>query len=273
MPDLTTTYSFKKPVVGADADDWGGYLNTNLDDLDDLLDGTTAISPQVSGGTITNSPIENSSIGATTASSGAFTTLSATGTVTFGGVDITATAAELNYLDVTTLGTVEGTKALTADASGEVHVPDDKKIYFGTDDDAHISYDETTDDRLEIGGAELYVDHTVRAKRGVGDSLTDTAVSGVYDLDFSATQNFILTLTGSVTSLTASNAVAGQSGFIVFIQDTTGGYTVSPSASYYKTAGGVGVTLSTAADSVDVVPYIVQSSSSILLGTPLLAFA
>ena len=39
MPTTTTNYSFKKPVVGADEDDWGTYLNENWEALDGLLDG------------------------------------------------------------------------------------------------------------------------------------------------------------------------------------------------------------------------------------------
>ncbi len=46
---------------------------------------------------------------------------------------LTATAAEINYNDITTLGTVEASKTVTADSSGEITVPDDKKIIFGTD--------------------------------------------------------------------------------------------------------------------------------------------
>lgn len=45
MPASTTTYSFQKPTVGGDGDAWGGYLNTNFDTLDDVLDGTSPITP------------------------------------------------------------------------------------------------------------------------------------------------------------------------------------------------------------------------------------
>jgi hypothetical protein len=115
--------------------------------------------------------------------------------------------------------------------------------------------------------ATLEVDGNAVAKTN-----TDTSNSGTVDLDFAANQNFVLTLTGAITSLTASNEVVGQSGFITFIQDGTGGRTVSTHSDYY-TPSNNGVTLTSTASAIDIVPYVVIATSKILLGAPQLAFA
>ena len=108
------------------------------------------------------------------------------------------------------------------------------------------------------------------AQRGSTD--TDTTNTGSVTLNFDTNQNFVLTLTGAVTLANPTTEAVGQSGFIVFIQDSTGGRTVSLGTDY-ETAGGAGLTLSTDASATDVVPYIVSASGRILLGTPQLAFS
>ena len=63
----------------------------------------------------------------------------------------------------------------------------------------------------------------------------------------------------------------GQTGVIVFIQPAVLSRN-SILATDYETAGSAGLTLSSANNDYDVVPYIVKADNSILLGTPQLNF-
>ena len=80
------------------------------------------------------------------------------------GTVVTATAVELNYTDVTTLGTSEASKALTASASGHTIIPDDKLLKFGTNEDWTIEYDENGNDDLVMTGSDLSIESSVSAK-------------------------------------------------------------------------------------------------------------
>jgi len=113
---------------------------------------------------------------------------------------------------------------------------------------------------------------TTFSKAVVGSTDTDTSNTGSVTLDFNTNQNFVLTFTGNVTLANPSTESVGQTGVIICIQDGTGSRTLSLGTDY-ETAGGAGITLSTAANAVDVLPYVVKASGSIQLGAPQLAFS
>jgi hypothetical protein len=101
---------------------------------------------------------------------------------------------------------------------------------------------------------------------------TDTSNTGSVTLDFSTNQNFVLTLTGNTTLANPTTETAGQSGFIVLIQDGTGGRTLGIGDQFF-TPGNEAITLSSGAADVDIIPYVVQAAGKILLGVAQLDFS
>jgi hypothetical protein len=203
---------------------------------------------------------------------------------TFGGAISMSSTLAVSGATTLTGGIVNGvtingtTPTLTI---GDAGAEDTKIVFDGNAQDFHVGLDDSADDLVVGVGSALgtttafAVDEnavTTFSKSVVGKTDTDTSNTGTVDLDFQANTNFVLTLTGNITSLTASNEVAGQSGFIVFIQDGTGSRTVSLHGDY-ETAGGAGITLTATASATDIVPYVVAASSRILLGAPQLAFS
>ena len=69
--------------------------------------------------------------------------------------DLTASAADLNATNVTTLGTVEASKVVTADANGDVKFPDGDKAVFGAGSDLQIYHDGNTSRIDELGTGNL----------------------------------------------------------------------------------------------------------------------
>ena len=184
----------------------------------------------------------------------------------------------------------------------DLRFPDDAELQLGTGGDLQIYHNGTnsyldnttgglylrTNDTenavvaLANDSVTLYHDNSAKfATSATGATVTgtlvattdtDTSNTGSVTLDFGANQNFVLTLTGNVTLANPSTEQVGQAGVFVFIQDGTGSRTLSLGTDY-ETAGGAGITLSTAASAVDVVPYFVKASGSIQLGAVQKAFS
>ena len=193
----------------------------------------------------------------------------------FGAIDNGASA-------ITTTGVITGG---TVEATGDTSAGDNAAMGFtstegliltgqGSTNDVTIKNDADAD-VIEIPTGTTNV--TIAGGLTVGavataKTDTDTSNTGSVTLDFSANQNFVLTLTGNVTLANPSTETVGQSGFIVCIQDSTGGRTLSLGTDY-ETAAGAGITLSSAASTTDIIPYVVAASNRILLGAPQLAFS
>ena len=157
---------------------------------------------------------------------------------------------------------------------------DSKLVFDGNAQDFYIALDDSADDLVFGQGSTVgsniafSIDEnqlTNFSHAAIGSTQTANA-TGSTTLDFQTYQNFILTFTGNVTLANPSTEAVGQSGFIIIIQDGTGSRTLALGTDY-ETAGGAGLTISTAASAVDVVPYVVKASGSIQLGTAQLAFA
>ena len=111
-----------------------------------------------------------------------------------------------------------------------------------------------------VGDAVLANDQTwAGAQRGTITALTDGATIAV---DFNSSNNFSVTLAGNRTLGQPSNQVAGQSGSVFVTQDGTGSRTLAYHADW-DFAGGTAPTLSTAANAVDRIDYIVAAANKI----------
>lgn len=98
-----------------------------------------------------------------------------------------------------------------------------------------------------------------KAQRGAISALTYAAT---ITPDFSQSNNFSLTLTGSATLATPTNIVPGQSGIIAISQDAIGNKTLA-FGSAWKFQGGVAPSLTTTANAVDHLVYYVETASRI----------
>ena len=113
------------------------------------------------------------------------------------------------------------------------------------------------------------------SKAQIGSTYTAalSTTSGV--LDFDTYNNFIITLGNGSNTLaepTTESSQVGQTGYMIFIQPSSGtAASLSLHGDYESPAAG-GNTLSTANNDYDVLGYVVKADNSILLGTPLLNF-
>ena len=160
--------------------------------------------------------------------------------------------------------TVSGT---TMTMTGTVASTDDFYVVFQSKAQQSITLPANITKPTTFGGGVTF-------NKAMQGNTQTASVSGDTTLDFDTFQNFIITLAASINlaNPTTDADNGGQTGFIIFIQDGSGSRSVSP-ASDYITPANAALTLSSAANAVDLVPYAIQTDNKILLGTPQLAFS
>lgn len=153
-----------------------------------------------------------------------------------------------------------------SDLNGSILDLAEGEICYATDEDKIYVKEGGSLVSTQLTGAALLgtAQTFTAAQRGSISAISVASGDTTKTLDFDTANNFALTLanTASCALANPSNLTAGQSGSIFLIQDATGSRLLT-FGSYWDFAGGSAPTLSTAADSVDRIDYIVRSTSSI----------
>ena len=189
--------------------------------------------------------------------------------------DGSANAGDLILLDGTDgSATNAGSSLLFEDGTGDPANYFNNNIKFSGDvkvGSATITED-TTNNQLQINDQVVSFGKTTIGATQIVNSDTFAGATDSVLLDFNSFQNFIITLEGNVTLANPSTENVGQTGVMVFIQDSSGSRSLTLGGDY-ESVGGSGITLSTGANAVDILPYMVVAANRIALGAPQLAFA
>ena len=150
---------------------------------------------------------------------------------------------------------------------------DNAKLVFGDSSDLTISHSGsnsvfnetgTGNLQLQLGGSTKFevVSGGVSLTGGAASNITALSDSSTININMATACHHSVTLGGNRTFAAPSNQVVGQSGSIFITQDGTGSRTASFNSAF-KFASGVAPTLSTAANAIDRIDYIIKSSNVI----------
>jgi cytoskeletal protein CcmA (bactofilin family) len=255
-------------TAGAGAGTYGSTSNnTKIDTI--TLDAYGRVTAVATGGT--------GDIDGVTAGSG-LTGGGTSGTVTLNvgaGTGVTVNANDIAIGQA--VGTGNSVTFAGVNINGNLNAVDNiylaRYLYHEGDTDTYIDFVAANEMRVVTGGSEnlRFRQNYIQAYENVVGSVETSSKTGSVTPDLQNYNSFVWTLTGNITLNNPSTEIAGMSGVFIFIHSGAG-RTVSLGTDW-ETAGGAGLTLSSASGAVDIVPYYVQASGNILLGTPQLAFS
>ena len=116
------------------------------------------------------------------------------------------TSTEVGYLDITTLGTSEASKAVTVDSSGDLIVPDSDKFKFGASSDMQLYHDGTNSYIANATGALKIATESSGIAVTIGHSTSEVTVAD----NLTVTGNLTVSgdsVTQNVTNLTVGDAL------------------------------------------------------------------
>jgi len=117
-------------------------------------------------------------------------------------------------------------------------------------------------DTADSGSGLLTLSGGLALSGKIGAAITAASDGSTITLDLGANTHQSVTLGGNRTFAAPSNQTVGQSGSIFITQDGTGSRTASFNSAF-KFVGGTAPTLSTAANAVDRIDYVIKSSNVI----------
>jgi len=147
------------------------------------------------------------------------TQLDAKGTVSsLSDLSVTATATELNYNDITTLGTVEASKTVTADSSGNVKFNDWDELQFGHSGDLKIYHTGAHSVIKDAGSGNLYIQGSPLislTNTNTSEAYADFNENGAVNLYYDNTSRFSTTSNGVYVNGTANVSTLALNGVSV----------------------------------------------------------
>lgn len=190
-----------------------------------------------------------------------------------GNVNVTADANVTGNVNVTVDANVTGNVNVTAalNVSGASSLDDSVTINeSGADKDTRIESSGNANMLLVDGGNDVVGIGKASPEANVSLHLANSACADIGTLGNTATvtpnlaqfQNYSITLDQAATLANATNATAGTTGSLFIVQDGTGGHSLSYGAAYDFPAG-TAPTLTTTANTVSRLDYIVKDSGNI----------